>query len=472
MNTKHNHHNGVLLRVPLVGKGNSRNLQDQILKLIVGASCFVAATLSQGAANEAVIDRDFWSYDAIEWGDGRPNQVPVVPKTPPYPQGFKAEYKILVPATGWYELVLTGGAPCLHDLLVDGQFIYRSAKVTEGKNGDSLEKDVAKVANLWLTGGAHTLCLQSVGRPAFPMRLYGSWQLRASEGRPEGALTAEKAGVDVVRAGETFQINLTGGGLGKPTSYELVRMDLLALGDAGSVPEVVATVDFPAGNKPVTKKVAIPCPAEGVFQLRARSEGKLLRPSEFRIGEYAVVDVKSVPTAGGALTLVHDIDCVAQTDNGKPVDPATFFECNGKTRITTSPLGKYRESNDGTGPDVEVPKSPTELPRSYSGFAYQLDVPDDNAAYLLEIDYPDDDRRSVTVPISLLSDKTGEKLPGDYSGKSWETGGMFPITKTMLKHRSVLWASSHGINVGLLSQQIGHRSAAARLRLYKFVTAQ
>ena len=404
----------------------------------------------------AAISRDFWKPDAVIWGDGRPAAQEPSKAHPPH--GFMCDYRIDVPATGWYELFLLGARGDLrHDVVLDGKPVY---------DYRTTDKD-DKAGNLWLTAGAHTLRIQRLGRVSFPMRVFERFELRAAAGRAEACVTAEKTLVDVMRVGEPFRIRVTGGGSGTVQKYELLNRDLQ---DAEDATDVVGAVEFTASDVPVTQEIVIPCPRDGAFALSARvAGGRVLSASEFPIGQYAVVDTRNVPMGSGALEPVHVIDCIAQTDNGQPLPADTFVECNGPTRITESKAGRYRESHDCTPPQAETPASPTEEPRGYSGFSYRLELPEVQVPYLIEVQFPDDARRSVTVNLSWLDPKTGGfgKEAG-YNGKSYETGGIFPLSNEMRDHRAVVWPESKTVLLGILGQQNGHRAAAARIRISRF----
>ncbi|HEY3379660.1 MAG TPA: hypothetical protein VGL77_19465, partial [Armatimonadota bacterium] len=244
--------------------------------------------------------------------------------------------------------------------------------------------------------------------------------------------------------------------------YDIVSINGLTKGYS-----IVTTVVFPAQPAPATQTIEIPCPREGVYHLYALHEGKLLSEAEFRAGSYVVIDTKTPPPAvrNAKMTLVHDIDCVANTLDGAPVVSGTnYWEGNGPTRVNTSAAGKYRESNDGRGEGVEVD---TQKPaRNFSGFAYQVSMDNTSTPYLLEIDHPDDDWRSVCVSICDIYDAKAKKgfMP---PGFGYETGGVYPISNAMQTERVIFWTNAKSVHLGLVSARIGRRVAAAHLRLYR-----
>jgi len=391
------------------------------------------------------INRNFWSADKIEWGDGRPGDDKPVKKGGPYPQGYKADFKLDIPATGWYELVFQGGAP-KHDLLVDGKYAYHRRDLS--KLGAE-----AKAGNVWLEGGKRELRIQRVGYMGFPTQLFESFALRPADNRPEACVTAAKTIVDVVRAGEKLEITATGGGLDKDVTYELLSRSLV---DKTKPPEVVGEVSFGSSSSPETKTVEIDCPAEGAFALGAKIKGgKELLQSEFPIGPYGVVDVKNIAPASGKLQTIHAIDCVAQTDNGHPVPAGSYFEGGGPTRITTSAAGTYRES----APSAVFPVQDHDQSLA-PGFSYRLDLPEADVPYLLDVEFPDDARRSVAI--------YGHGGYGGTGGKGYETGGMHPFTNAMQHHRIIFWPQKKDIVIALFSTQYLCRAAAAKITVSRF----
>ncbi len=431
-------------------------LSSMAIPLLMSTSC------AEDGSGSIAVSKDFWDFSRIEWGDGRPYEKPVK-KEGPYPQGFVADYEISVPAEGWYELVYTNaGEGMRHDLILDGTCLWRFRTTSRMEKGS---KD-AKAGNIWLSSGKHVLRIQRIGRTSFPIMMIGGFELRAAGGRPEACITAEKTLVDIVRAGEKLEIKVTGGGAGKEAAYELLRRDLT---DASRRPELVAEVSFPPAARPETRNLAIPCPAEGAFSLSARVKGgRDLLPCEFPIGEYAVIDVAAAPKGGGGTVPVHVIDCVAQTDNGTPVPDGAFVECNGPTRVVRTAAVSYRESHDCTVPGSEPMKRPDD-PHSYSGFSYRIDLPELQVPYLIDVEFPDDARRSVTISQNWIDEKTGGFAKGTaYSAKAYETGGMQPLSGQIRHHRTIVWAASKRMMFAILTQQVGHRAAASKITVSRF----
>lgn len=430
----------------------------------------LAAAMTVG--QEVVVERDFWSYDAAEFGDGRPDQMEAaaaIEKTgrPPTLCGWQ-DYVFSVPETGWYSLWYRKWGGLTHRLFIDGKEIYFGGITGWPGQPPPKEKDFIKGVNLPLTAGEHTLRFQRLGRVGFPGTFPTGWQLRTAAG-PNDTVSARIDGFDVVRVGEAVKLAVTGGGAPMAASYEIICENLIT-----GTEKVVAKIDFGAGGKIATPTIAIPATTEGAFRLKAAVDGELLAPCEFRAGDFAVVDITTTPPVGtDTRELIAEIDCVAQTLNGEPVDAARFVECNGATRVVESPLGAYRESNDGRGPEVVSVELSHEFPNQFSGFAYRLTVPSTETAYLLEVDYPDDTWRHITFPVAdyvIPEDPEGKIQAYVPPGGGVMCGGVLPISNTMQTYRSVFWVNHPDVLLGVVSQRIGFRAGAARIRVYQFPT--
>ncbi|HEY3376763.1 MAG TPA: hypothetical protein VGL77_04645, partial [Armatimonadota bacterium] len=199
---------------------------------------------------------------------------------------------------------------------------------------------------------------------------------------------------------------------------------------------------------------------EGVFELRAEVDGTELRPADLQPIKYIIIDTKHTQNAASTSkkTVVHDIDCVQQTDLGKPIVRNTdFWDANGETRVTTSPAGSYRESGDNTGPAEQMYSWGG---KSLSAFSYRIDVPETQKPYLLELEYPDDDRRTVNA-IILEHNQRDTAQPGS----GYETGDWYPLTMKMQTHTVLFWPATNELRIAVVSMNPNMRAAAARIRV-------
>ena len=297
-------------------------ISSQLLTAVCAVAAFCVSTCSSLIAADSpdVIRRAAWSFDRskIKWYD--PAKTEEKKK-----QGIMnemcgwAEYDIEIPADGWFELLEKEGVPGWpRDTFVDGKMILNfvisensdiEAKVRQGEQGKWY-----KECNLWLTKGKHTLRIRRLG---FPGILPSAFELVPSKGRPDCSVMAEQDGADVIRAGERYKLKVTGGGTGAKARYEIFLKNLLLPEDPL---QPAGEVEFSASDEPRTKTVKIDCAKEGVFQVMAKVDGKLLRPSEFRGGQFAVVDTKNAGFPKEMRkTLIHEIDCVTQKDMGKEI---------------------------------------------------------------------------------------------------------------------------------------------------------
>ncbi|HEY3329827.1 MAG TPA: hypothetical protein VGK19_07395 [Capsulimonadaceae bacterium] len=420
----------------------------RIILAVCAFSTFASISPSKAQTKPFVLQRDGWSFDRhdILWYDGK---EPAKKSGNIEKMAGWAEYDFVVPSQGWYELIFKGSVPGWdRDVYLDGVRIFHNISYPD----DILGKDGSfKQANLALTSGKHTLRVRRLG---FPGILPSGWELRAAANTPASTIFAQVVGRNIIRAGESLTVKVTGGAP-IATAYKLVEHDLQTGAD---VP--VGEVAFPVSSTFVTKTVSLPCPREGVFDLRAVAGGTTLRHSDFQPISYVVVDTKHAPatTAASKRTIVHDIDCVAQTDSGKALAAnVDFWEANGGTRVTKSPAGAYRESGDNTGPAKVLTSHGS---KSLSAFSYRVDVPDVQKPYLLELDYPDDDRRTANVIIV-----EHQQRDANQPGSGYETGDWYPVTMKMQTHTVVFWPMTKELRVAVVSMNPNMRAAAARIRV-------
>ena len=203
-----------------------------------------------GKTNKVVVKKDFWKPDRVFWGDGR-NLKGHMPDPEngvfEVPHGFRSEFDIDVPETGWYELRMKKAV--LHDLLLDDKPVYFMGKA------DRKKKDRQKCTNIWITAGKHTLRLQRLGRNGFPCQKFDFFELVSTSKIPSQSIIAEKVDYDVMRCGEPFKIRVTAGGIEKAIKLEIYAKDIMRSESEKKevFTPVLTSVEFPAGSKPITK---------------------------------------------------------------------------------------------------------------------------------------------------------------------------------------------------------------------------
>jgi hypothetical protein len=405
------------------------------------------------------LERKLWSCDRFDIGDLKPEKLAEYKKKEKVSQGW-AEYDFEVPSTGWYELYYDGvvaGWP--RDLFVDGEQVINmgiSGKADEVKGKRGLYKE----CNLYLAQGKHTLRIR---RLSFPGNMPRKWILQSSKD-PSGCLFARIKGSNILRADSNLSLLVTGSCPTKAAEYEIYAINTLQ-----GTESKVGSVEFPASSEAITKTVEIPCDKEGVFQLKAKYNGKFLRPTDFRAGDFTVINTKKTPMANQVKKiLIHDIDCVKQTDNGKPIKlNEGFWEAFGKTRISDCKGKAYREGGDNLDPSI--PLAPKGHGQKFkSGFSYAIDVPEAQVPYLLEVDYPDDDRRTTNVIILENAKKAnGLQYPAAQLGSGYETGDWFELTNKLQLHQVAFWPTTKELRVALVSMNPGMRPAASKIRVYR-----
>ncbi|HEY3329826.1 MAG TPA: hypothetical protein VGK19_07390 [Capsulimonadaceae bacterium] len=412
------------------------NYKHTLPLLLLAVTALTPAAFSEPSATpRTVIHRDGWSYDKslIEWYPWAKVDQEKKNGTLNNLAGW-AEYKFDVPTAGWYELFEHVTPEWQRDVFLDGKLLFN---LTISAREDSV-KDVAKEANLYLTAGSHTLRFRRLG---FPGTLPSWWELRAADGDPSASIRAQIAGANVIRANQSIPVTFTASAP-KPVKYDLVlrNSDTAELTDVGSVA-------FPATVAPLSKTVSVVFPKQGVFTLLGRVDGKLLRPADFKTGVITVIDTKSRPTSATALSrkLVAEVDCVKQIP---------LRDKDGPSAIVNSPLGSYRESS-GQGTNTHW---------ATDGFSYAIDIPDAVGEYQLEVDYPDNDRRTMGF---WINDQSGDRPPSFPLTGGVDTGDRYRCSGKMLTHVATFWPLSTHLVFAAVNLNAGMKAAAAKVRIYK-----
>lgn len=411
----------------------------------------MAGVLSASADSSAVFKGEFWKNEGAFYGDGRvPSEGHL--KTPDNaPHGHLLSYKIDIPSTGWYAPFFSGGAP-LQDYYVDGVLVFMNVPCGPKEKDGTMQGPA-----LWLEKGSHELRLERPGRRGFPMQKFSSFELRPIDGIE--CLQAKIAGHDVVRLGEKITVELTGGCASGETEYEIQYA--LQGDNSAEAWKSSAKVSFPTSATPVTKRAEVILPAEGMYYLRATVGGKAIPQNAFPKFQVLAIDVNEHGSESSEMKLepVVEIDCVAQAPDA---------ESNGKSRVTKKNNLEYRESHDCSKTTNEPYDG--NFSENLSGFAYKVKVPQAQVPYLLEVEFPDDARRSVCVYHGWCEEGTNLYLKANYGyqTKSWETGGFFPISNTMKKQGQIIWPLSTEGQICIINQSAGTRAACAKIRISRF----
>lgn len=293
-------------------------------RLVVTFALVLAAHAILFAAPGA-IRRDGWSYDRADFLAPPEKIAAAKSARGDIRLAGWVEFDVNVAKSGWYELLIGGIPPeWPRDLYVDDALVYRLGRATSADVISNVEtRDVQfKDTNLYLTAGKHTLRFR---RQREPGAQPGVWELRpAASGDDAAAIRVEIAGPRIVDPGEPVTLRITGGGTGRASTYTLFLRDEVA--DVVSATPC-ATVAFSASAKPETRDVPVTLAGHGLYTIIARSGGRELRPSEFKVGR-----VLATKGAGNARPVVF-----APPVPGKsPLLAAPF--CNGAVLQRGKPL--------------------------------------------------------------------------------------------------------------------------------------
>jgi hypothetical protein len=395
------------------------------------------------------VERGGWSYDRADLELPADKMVEQMKKEGGmwHVKGW-ADYDFSIEKSGWYELRRTGDmSERPHDVFLDGQtelhLVCRSPEDIEpSKRPDG--KGWYKEANFYLKQGKHTFRFRSLN---FPSSLPSQWELGPADGEPSRCLRAVVAGPQVVHTAEPIKVVITGGTTA-PTAYELLLRN-----EASGKLTPAGKVEFSAGAEPVEKTLSIALPAQGTYRLLATSGGYLLKPADLKAGAFVAVDAQSPPPAEELKTTpLIDIDCVAQTINGRPIAEGVFWEKDGQTQVIAASCGKYRQSS-GMGTDKAW---------ATDGFSYRFDLPDTSHIYRLRVEYPDDDRR--TMGFWVNDGMSSPRFGGEINTGGVETGDHYPLSGRMQNHAAFFYPrGKEGLVVAVLNLVPGYKAAAARV---------
>lgn len=420
-----------------------------LLALFPGAMTAATAFAETPAA---VVQRELWNFDDSDlmWVSNAARDEAKSKNTTAGVPGW-VDYRFETPRSGWYELWQTGvAAEWQRDVFVDGKLEGRMIT-----SDPTLDRDgkMIKELNLFLTAGQHTLRYRRLDHPA---SLPSRWELRDGVGRPEASLRIRAVGDPIARVGETIRCTVEGGGdPNASTRYEFFVQP------SGSTDAIsIGAIEFTASAEMVAKPLEFKLPRQAVWHIVVKTNGNTLRPADHKAPDLFAVDTAARPARAGdaKLTPIIEIDCVAQTINGQPaILGDNYFEQHGPTRIVDSPIGRYRASN-GRGPGTNW---------GLDGFSYRFKLPEKQVLYKLEVDYPDDDRRTMGFWINdgaKLTNATGTTATGGV-----ETGDIYPLSGKVRTHEAFFYprAVDQVVFAALNLTPAGMGAAASKARIYR-----
>ncbi|MGI5870073.1 MAG: hypothetical protein ACOX9C_11600 [Kiritimatiellia bacterium] len=429
---------------------NRTNHLKSLSSLAATAATTALAFAAQGG--ETVFSGPFWKPDG-HYGDGRKSSADCLKTPEQAPHGHIVAYALDIPATGWYAPFFKGRIGD-QDFFVDDRLVAQQ-RVPGPVGADGFSQGVA----LYLEKGRHDLRLERPGRRGFPMQMFERIEVRSLAPSEANWFFADKAGHDVVRLGESVSFEVTAGLPDRPVRYEFKAAP--QYGPDAKNPVALGALEFPATPRPVTRTVSLKLPQEAMYHVTAFANGQALPANAFPRFEVVAIDVdeRGADSATFALEPVVDIDCVA-------VKPDA--EANGASQVVRRHSLAYRESHD-CSKETNEPYDGNNS-ENLSCFAYRVKVPAAQVPYLLEVEYPDDARRSVCIRHDWMKEGTMEYLSSNagYQTKSFETGGFFPLSGEMKRQGQIIWPLSTEGCVTVVNQSAGTRAAVARIRLSRF----
>jgi hypothetical protein len=358
------------------------------------------------------------------------------------------EYDFTVPETGWYTLAVEGNAGEAEFLLDAGGSPPRVPVAITGGNGARAGRE--KIGNLFLAAGRHSLRLERYFWTGFAD--IRAIVLQPSDERLANTVAARLArGGTIHRAGECLDLEISTG------ARKTARKLNVWVYAPGAAPRQTLEFMIPAATGLQTLHVRLPCDEEGGFAIGFGEAGAYIDTAELRHIGYEVIDTRTpAPANAPARTLVEEIDLAAKAPDSSGGEAS---------RVINAAIGRYRESGAaGWLPWQTLPAALKALRSSPSWFAYTLHHVTPQQPHVVEIDYPDDARRSFTIALR-------ESAPLDYPvAGGVDSGGEFSLSGAMLTHSLLYWPRAAGTRVVFMNANDGPRAAAARIRVYRLAS--
>lgn len=347
------------------------------------------------------------------------------------PEGAKWEsvnglvkYHFTVPQAGWYNIGFNpekGTAQDWYKLQIDNTppfYIFNNTCtyfIDAGKHVLTLE------ANFWIGFKG----IQDI-------------VLKPSNGSLMQSIRIEKDYSDVVQSGKSVSFDIA---YAPQVSGKKVYIDAKNK-DNGNTYR--SSVTLPVSKKNSSSTVgSVRLETPGEYQIFLH-DGRIKSPETASFSVFAISTGEPKPTLTKG-KLLQEIDC--------PASPPPYYG-GGKPQVITNESGAYVESET-----KGFRTRGNQNEKDVSWFAYKLAIPQPDAPYLIEVDYPDNTLREFGIGIvpnnGLFSPMIGV-----------ETGGEFvPSMKTQTASL-VCWPTKSDLRVVILNAHDGMRAAVTKIKIY------
>jgi hypothetical protein len=347
------------------------------------------------------------------------------------------EFDFHAPVDGWYRLVAeTEEPPHRVEFWIDPD---RDGG-TRVRSSELWSAGPMEVGQVWLSAGPHSLRVQQffwTGLPAFrsialhPVPRGGTPSFRVA-----GPFMA------VYRQGRCEPIAVEVGGNREPAT-------LLASVQRGAIPAGQRTALVPPTAGRMRATIAVPCEAPGDYTVQVRATSSSQRPIQIR---YAVFDTTRVEPSYDRGHLVQEIAATAR-------EPDFASEA---TRTEAGPAGPARMT--GKRGLTATARRQTTAPPSW--FAYRLEGLAADRPYFLEVEYPDDAKRTFTVSVRERGQMSYPVSMGVETGLEW------PVSNRLVSSSILFWGRTPDPRVAIVNVHDGVDAAISRIRVYEAVRTE
>ena len=357
----------------------------------------------------------------------------------------------LAGAVGWFDYDIDIDAPGWFELIVDGYMLGVQTTIRERNSGREVFREEVslgfdgktdKVSNVWLPQGAYTLRLLREYWTGFPaVRSFSLIPATSLAGR----VRAEKPIRRVFRLGDCEPIRILASAGTSATALNWTMTD----GEGRT--RRTGELRIPAGSDPQAFRFTPPCDTPGSAVVYFATPAQRVTNRDIHQFHYQVVDLKGAlapSLAPPRRSLVAEIDFTSREPDYR-VGPA---------QVVQTAAGSYRQS----GPNGWLERQHGDpLRANPHWFAYVLQGLQPQTLHQVEIDFPDDARRTFVIALREPA-TTGYPVAGGV-----DSGGEFPLSNAMRTQSLLFWPASRDPRLVLMPAHDGQPAAAARARVYR-----